>query len=71
MTPLSGSPSQLTVSHIGKVSRSAIPAKTQAARNLPSTAAKVVVGSVISSSIVPVRRSSAHSRMAIAGTRNR
>ena len=48
-----------------------MPAKIQAARNLPSTAEKVVVGSVISSSMVPLRRSSAQSRIAIAGTRNR
>jgi hypothetical protein len=61
----------LTTSHKGKVSTSATPAKIQAARNLPMTAAKVVVGSVINSSMVPLRRSSAHSRMAIAGTRKR
>jgi hypothetical protein len=40
-----------------------------AATNLPSTASIGVIGSVISSSMVPERRSSAHSRMPIAGTR--
>jgi hypothetical protein len=40
----------------------------QAARNLPSTASIGVIGRVISSSMVPERRSSAHSRMPIAGT---
>ena len=56
---------------IGKVSASAIAAKHQAARNLPSTACQSVTGSVISSSMLPLLRSSAHSRIEIAGTRNR
>ena len=59
------------MSHIGKVSASASAATSHAARNLPITTWKVDTGSVISSSIVPVRRSSAHSRMATAGIRNR
>src|SRR3546814_5849740 len=42
-----------------------------AARNLPSTACHWVTGKVSSSSMVPVRRSSAHRRIDTAGTRNR
>ncbi len=61
----------LTVNHIGKVSDSATPMKAQAARNLPRMACQPVIGSVISSSIVPVFRSSAQSRMATAGTSSR
>jgi hypothetical protein len=68
---LSGRPSQLTVSQIGKVSTSAMPTNSQAAQNLPSTAWTVVTGWVIRNSIVPVLRSSAQSRMPTAGTRNR
>ena len=51
------------------VSARPAPATIQAAANLPSTVLKVVTGSVSSSSIEPLLRSSAHSRMAIAGTR--
>ena len=47
---------------------SAIPQKTQAARNLPMTACVTVTGRVISSSMLPLLRSSAHSRIEIAGT---
>ena len=57
--------------HIGKVSARAIAVKHQAARNLPSTASVTEMGSVISSSMVPVLRSSDQSRMEIAGIRNR
>ncbi|MNY63194.1 hypothetical protein D3C86_2001210 [compost metagenome] len=56
---------------MGKVSSSASPAKAQAARNLPVTASKRVMGRVISSSMEPDLRSSAQSRMAMAGTRKR
>ncbi|MNW19889.1 hypothetical protein D3C71_2200640 [compost metagenome] len=56
---------------MGKVSSSAMPANTQAARNLPATASRRVIGRVISSSMEPDLRSSAHRRMAIAGMRNR
>ena len=55
----------------GKVSASAMPMNAQAARNLPSTACHSGTGRVSSSSIVPLLRSSAHSRIVIAGTRNR
>ncbi|MNY62866.1 hypothetical protein D3C86_1997490 [compost metagenome] len=48
-----------------------MPANAQAARNLPPTASLRVIGRVISSSMVPLLRSSAHRRMASAGTRNR
>ena len=57
--------------HSGKVSASATATNIQAARNLPSTAEVVDIGIVISSSMVPLLRSSAHSRMATAGIRNR
>ena len=40
----------------------------QAAKNFPTTACAWVIGSVSSNSIVPSRRSSAQSRMVIAGT---
>jgi|TARA_Y100000389_G_scaffold47947_1_gene43160 hypothetical protein len=40
---------------------------TQLAKNLPITSCEFVTGSVISSSIVPERLSSAHSRIPIAG----
>ena len=56
---------------IGNVSTSAIAMNAHAARNLPSTACHIVTGSVSSSSIVPLLRSSAHSRIDTAGTRNR
>ncbi len=55
----------------GKVSTSAMAQKTHAARNLPTTAWPWVIGSVSSSSIVPSRRSSAQSRMVIAGISSR
>ena len=55
----------------GKVSTSAIAQNAQAARNLPSTAWPWVIGSVSSNSIVPRRRSSAHSRMVMAGISSR
>ena len=61
----------LTVIHIGKVRTSATPMKAQAARNLPRIASQGEIGSVISSSMVPDLRSSAHSRMATAGTSSR
>ena len=57
--------------HIGKVRTSARPMKAQAAKNLPRMASHGDTGSVISSSMVPVLRSSAHSRMPMAGTRMR
>ena len=59
------------MSQIGKVSASAMPAKHHAARNLPHTACAIVTGNVISSSMLPLLRSSAHSRIEIAGIRNR
>ena len=71
MTPLSGLPSQLTVSQIGNVSTMAMARKIHEARNLPRIACHGVTGNVSSSSIVPLRRSSDHSRMPTAGTRNR
>ena len=57
--------------HNGKVRASAIPAKDQAARNLPSTASVMRIGNVKNSSIVPLLRSSAHSRIENAGIRKR
>ena len=45
--------------------------KVQAARYLPKTAVQSEIGKVNNSSIEPERRSSAQSRMAIAGTRKR
>ena len=69
--PLSGAPSQLTVIQTGKVSTSASPRNAHDARNLPTMACQVVSGMVSSSSIVPSRRSSDHSRLPTAGTRNR
>ena len=68
---MSGLPSTLTVIHIGNVSSSATPMNPQAARNLPRIASHGEIGSVISSSMVPDLRSSAHSRMATAGTSSR
>ena len=61
----------MTVIHMGKVSDNAIPINPHAARNLPSTASAVETGNVIRISMDPVLRSSAHSRMATAGTRIR
>ncbi len=55
----------------GNVSSSAMAQNAQAARNFPNTAWVCVIGSVSSSSIVPSRRSSAQSRMVIAGTSSR
>ncbi len=52
----------------GKVSTSAMTQNSQAARNFPTTASVRVIGRVSSISIVPSRRSSAQSRMVIAGT---
>ena len=43
--------------------------KVHAARNLPITACQILTGSVISNSIVPLRRSSAHKRIASAESR--
>ncbi len=57
--------------HIGKVKRSAIAVNAQAARNFAMTACPMVTGNVIKSSIVPVLRSSAHSRIETAGIRNK
>ena len=48
-----------------------MPTKHQAARNFPNTACAVETGSVIRSSMVPVLRSSAQSRIATAGIRNK
>ena len=55
------------VIQMGNVSASAMPTNTQAARNLPSTACHSVTGCVSSSSMLPLRRSSAHRRMDTAG----
>ena len=52
---------------IGNVRARAMPRNAQAARNLPRTACVIVMGSVNSSSIEPTFRSSAHSRIAVAG----
>src|SRR5262252_6873151 len=71
MTPLSGSPSQFTVSHTGNVSTKAIAMNTHDARNLPTIACHGVTGNVSNNSTVPLRRSSDHRRMPTAGTRNR
>src|SRR5688572_12767267 len=71
MTPLSGSPNKLTVIHTGKVSARASAKNSHEARNLPTIACQVVTGNVNNSSIVPKRRSSAHSRIPAAGTKNR
>ena len=48
-----------------------MPRKSHEARNLPTIACQVVIGKVSSSSIVPLRRSSDHSRIPTAGTRKR
>ena len=48
-----------------------MPTNSQAATNLPITACTVLIGWVIRNSMVPDLRSSAHSRMPTAGTRNR
>jgi len=71
MMPLSGLPSTFAVITTGKVSTSAMPRKTQEARNFPRIASQGVIGMVSRSSMVPARRSSAHSRMPTAGTRTR
>ena len=60
-----------TVMTNGKVSSRAMMQNAQAARNLPITACAWVIGSVSNSSIVPSRRSSAQSRMVMAGTSSR
>ena len=59
------------VIQIGNVIDSAITVNAQAAKNLPHTACTVESGRVIRISSVPVFRSSAYSRMAIAGMRNK
>ena len=56
---------------IGNVSASAMAVKIHAAKNLPSTACHSVMGSVMSSSMLPLLRSSAQSRIESAGIRNR
>ena len=71
IAPWSGFPSQPTVIQSGTVSASAAHANAHAARNFPSTRSRTETGSVSRSSIVPVRRSSAQSRMLRAGTRKR
>src|SRR3954469_463912 len=71
MMPLSGSPRMLTVITAGKVSKSATARKIQLARNLATIACHGATGSVSSSSIVPERRSSAHTRIPTAGTSTR
>ena len=48
-----------------------MPAKIHEARNLPAMTVGTVTGSVSRSSIVPVLRSSAQSRMETAGIRKR
>src|SRR6185436_17504201 len=68
MMPLSGSPSRLTVTQVGKVSASASARKIHEAWNFATIACQGATGSVSSSSIVPERRSSAHTRMPTAGT---
>ncbi len=57
----------MTVIQIGVVSSKATPTNAHAAKNLPSTKSHVDIGKVISSSIVPLRRSSAQSRIDTAG----
>ena len=59
----------MTVSHIGSVKSNAMPTKAHAAKNFPKTSSPVETGRVISISIVPLRRSSAHMRMETAGIR--
>jgi len=61
----------LTVIQMGKVSARAIAVNSHAARNLPTTASQTFTGSVISNSMLPDLRSSAHSFMVSAGIRNR
>ena len=68
---MSGEPSTFTVIHSGIVSTRASAAKAQAASHLPTTICHGWTGSVIRSSMVPLRRSSAHSRIAIAGISTR
>ena len=55
----------------GKVRSNATARKIQLARNLATIACHVATGMVRSSSIVPERRSSAHTRMPTAGTSTR
>ena len=69
--PLSGLPSTLAVITTGKVSASAIARKAHDARNLATIASHAFTGMVSSSSIVPERRSSDHTRMPTAGTSTR
>jgi hypothetical protein len=59
------------VTQSGNVSARATATNSQAAMNLPSTADVVDSGIVISSSMVPLLRSSAQRRIATAGIRNR
>src|SRR3989475_5032372 len=56
---------------VGKVSARATARNAHEARNLATIACQGVIGMVSSSSSVPERRSSAHSRMPTAGTRTR
>src|SRR6267378_6830779 len=56
---------------VGKVSARATARNAHEARNLAMIACQGVIGMVSSSSSVPERRSSAHSRMPTAGTRTR
>src|SRR3989442_15420243 len=55
----------------GNVSASATARNAHEARNLATIACQGVIGMVSSSSSVPERRSSAHTRMPTAGTRTR
>jgi len=59
------------VIQIGKVSAKPSAAQAHAARNLPITACHSVIGCVIRSSMLPLRRSSDHRRIEMAGIRNR
>jgi hypothetical protein len=67
--PGSSGPIILTVITQGSVSASALAVSRKAARNFPSTTSPSRTGSVVSSSRVPDFRSSAMSRMVIAGAR--
>ena len=69
--PQSGEPSHAVVATTGNVRARPIPMNAQAARNFPTRACVSVTGSVRRSSIVPLRRSSAHEPIVAAGTRRR
>ena len=58
-----------TVTGSGSVSKSATATSAIAARNFPSTSRQVGTGSVASSSSVPARRSSLHSRIVSAAAK--